>query len=84
MSAPHTSGVVGLLKAHNANLSYEQIKSLIQDSATRTGLGMATYCGGIPITEFPNNVYGHGLLNAKNALSAAINGFPAAKWDLVD
>lgn len=75
MSAPITSGVVGLLKAHNRNLSYFQIKSLIEENAVRTGLGDAQACRDIPITEFPNNVYGHGRLNALNALSAAINEF---------
>lgn len=60
--------------AHNGNLTFTQIKSLIEDNATRTGLGEVPACGGIPNDQFPNNVYGHGRLNALNALSAAING----------
>lgn len=75
MATPHVSATVGLLKAYNRNLTYSQIKTLLESTAVRTGLGMATYCGGIPINEFPNNVYGHGRLNALNALSAAINQY---------
>lgn len=69
------SATISLLKAYNPNLSFTQVKSLIEDNAVRTGLGRATACGGVPVTEFPNHVYGHGRLNARNALAAAINNY---------
>jgi len=71
MATPHVSGVVALLISQNPNLSYDQVYEFLAENTDRN-LAQAAACGGIPNDQWPNNVYGHGRLNAKLALSAAI------------
>ncbi|MEH6996100.1 S8 family serine peptidase [Neobacillus drentensis] len=66
MATPHISGVVALLKQANASLSIDQIEEILFNSA-------------IPLTdtEFassPNYGYGHGFINAYNAIKTNNNG----------
>jgi subtilisin family serine protease len=74
MACPHAAGTTALLLARNPNLSYAQVKSLLEEHADRN-LGSATTCGGTPPTARPNNIYGHGRINARAALAAAISGY---------
>ena len=62
MATPHISGVIALLKQANASLSIDQIEKLLEDTA-------------IPLTDSeyptsPNYGYGHGFVNAYNAIKA--------------
>jgi bacillopeptidase F len=64
--APHVSGVVALMKQANPSLTCDEIEKILKDSA-------------IPLTDStyptsPSNGYGHGLVNAYNAVSSIISG----------
>ncbi|MFS0780772.1 S8 family serine peptidase [Bacillus sp. 1P06AnD] len=66
MAGPHVSAVVALLKEANAGLTVDQIESILEDTAT-------------PLTDStfpssPNNGYGHGLVNAFDAVSSVVSG----------
>jgi len=74
MATPHVAGLTALLLARNPNLTYDQVKNLLQDQTDRD-LQNANTCGNIPPTTFPNNVYGYGRVNARKSLAAAISGF---------
>ncbi|ODM97993.1 Bacillopeptidase F [Orchesella cincta] len=74
MATPHVAGAAALLLSMNPNLTYSQVKELLENNADRNLQDTGANCGGIPSTEFPNNQYGHGRVNARKALEAAING----------
>jgi bacillopeptidase F len=64
--AAHISGVVALMKQANPSITVDEIEKNLKDSA-------------IPLTDSiyptsPNNGYGHGLVNAYNAVSSLISG----------
>ncbi|QIZ08524.1 S8 family serine peptidase [Priestia megaterium] len=66
MATPHITGVVALLKQANASLTNDQIEEILTSTA-------------IPLTdsEFsssPNFGYGHGFVNAYNAIKTLNNG----------
>lgn len=66
MATPHITGVIALLKQANASLSIDQIEKLLEDTA-------------IPLTDSeyptsPNYGYGHGFVNAYNAINTLNNG----------
>lgn len=61
MAAPHVSGVASLLFSVNPNLSADDVKSIICDTA---------------VGSYGNENYG--LLNAKNAVEAALNYIPSS------
>ncbi|MFB5195852.1 S8 family serine peptidase [Neobacillus sp. KR4-4] len=75
MAAPHISGVVALLKQASVSYSIDQIEEILFKSA-------------IPLTdtEFPsspNHGYGHGLVNAYNAIKTINNGFGKIEGSVV-
>jgi len=74
MACPHAAGAVALLLSRNPNLTYDQVKNLLQNQADRN-LGNAATCGGTPPSAVPNNIYGYGRINARKSLSAAISGY---------
>jgi len=74
MATPHVSGTVALLLSQNPNLTYAQVKTLLEANTDRN-LGAAATCGGTPPDVFPNNIYGYGRINARKSLAAAISGF---------
>lgn len=61
-SAPFVSGVAALVKSVNPGLSPAQVKDIIQKSATNPG----SYAG-----KLPNDKYGHGVVNALEAVNRA-------------
>jgi uncharacterized repeat protein (TIGR01451 family) len=68
MAAPHVAGLVALLLSGQPMLSgqVEQIEELIRQTAVP--LTSATQdCGGIPIGTSPNNIFGHGRIDAWQA-----------------
>jgi subtilisin family serine protease len=75
MATPHVAGAAALLISQNPNLTYAEVKDLLQNNADRDLPDTGRTCGGIPSTEFPNNQYGYGRLNARRALADAISGF---------
>ncbi|CAL8080159.1 unnamed protein product [Orchesella dallaii] len=73
MAAPHVAGTVALLRAENPNFTFQEVKDLLGNNADTDLEDLGAVCGGIPSTQFPNNHYGHGRVNARRALEAAIN-----------
>jgi bacillopeptidase F len=66
MATPHVSGTVALLRAANAALTVDQIEQILENSAdAKTDSRYPTS---------PNNGYGHGILNAFNAVAMVIDG----------
>ncbi|WP_093857581.1 S8 family peptidase [Tenuibacillus multivorans] len=66
MAGPAVSGTVALLLQANSSLSIDDIEEILTNTAT-------------PLTnddypESPNNGFGHGLVNASNAVSAVMDG----------
>src|SRR5690625_2287296 len=66
MASPALAGVVALLKQADNSLEVEDIANILKDTA-------------IPLTdeeysESPNNGYGHGLVDAYNAVASIIDG----------
>ncbi|MBS4191984.1 S8 family serine peptidase [Bacillus sp. FJAT-49705] len=75
MSAPQVAGVVALMKQANASLTVDEMEQILLDTA-------------IPLTDSlyptsPNNGYGHGLVNAYNAVSSIISGLGQVQGQVV-
>ncbi|WFA07406.1 S8 family peptidase [Bacillus sp. HSf4] len=71
MAGPHVSAVAALIKQADASLSVDEIEKILTDTA-------------IPLTdstfsESPNNGYGHGLVNAFDAVAAVSGGLGKAE-----
>ena len=64
MACPHVAGLAALIKAHNFNLTKDQITSVLQNSADDLG------------TPGRDDIYGYGRINALRALSM-VNPNPA-------
>lgn len=62
MAAPQVTGIVALLLQANPNLTALQVKDILETTATVDAQTGVT----------PNNVYGHGKVNAYNAILKAI------------
>jgi bacillopeptidase F len=66
MATPHVTGTVALLRSANAALTVEEIEEILMQSADpKTD---SRY------TSVPNNGFGHGILNAFNAVGMVLNG----------
>jgi bacillopeptidase F len=71
MASPHIAGVVALLKQVNSALTIDEISEIITTTATpRTN---SQY------PEAPNNGFGHGIVNAYDAVSSIISGLGKVK-----
>ncbi|HEY4602222.1 MAG TPA: S8 family serine peptidase [Cerasibacillus sp.] len=66
MSGPAVSGVAALLRQVNANISVDEMETILTSTADpRTD---SEY------SEVPNNGYGHGIVNAFDAVSSILSG----------
>jgi len=74
MAAPHVAGVVALLKSRNPALTFEQAQTFLYPTSTKNVMSTGLHCGGIDEATYPNMAVGHGLINARTALQAAIDG----------
>jgi subtilisin family serine protease len=70
MACPHVAGVVGLMKAKNSSASYATIKAALQNTCDKNLSFGSQTCSSIPEREFPNYTFGHGRVNANNAVRA--------------
>ncbi|KMM57066.1 peptidase S8 [Bacillus glycinifermentans] len=71
MAGPHVSAVAALLKQADSSLSVDEIEQILMDTATPLTDSK--------FTESPNNGYGHGLVNAYEAVSAVTVGLGKAE-----
>ncbi|SCZ06378.1 bacillopeptidase F [Paenibacillus polysaccharolyticus] len=66
MAGPHTTALAALLLQANHSLNVDQLEQIIMDTATpRTD-------SKFPVT--PNNGYGHGIINALDAVGSVLEG----------
>lgn len=81
MAGPHVAGVVALMISANPNIAgeVELIEEFLRETAIPAFNGQT--CGGIPGSDHPNNAYGYGIIDAFEAVQAAIGFLPA---DLID
>lgn len=63
MSGPHVAGTVALMRQANPNLDVETIKTILMETARDEG------------TTGEDNTYGHGFIDAYEAVLAATQGF---------
>jgi len=74
MSCPHTAGAVALLRSARPNVTYQQVKQLLESTADRVHQHTGQNCGGISDSTYPNHSYGAGVVDvlaAFHALTAA-------------
>lgn len=68
MATPHVAGVAALLRQAFPQASYDQIKQAITESASkRVDLSWPLCSPTHSASNFPNNLYGHGRLDARAA-----------------
>ncbi|ODM92064.1 Bacillopeptidase F [Orchesella cincta] len=67
------TGAVAILLAKNKDLTFDEVKNLLQDNADQY-FHLPETCSSDNSTFWPNNVYGHGRINVKRALTALIGG----------
>lgn len=70
MATPHVVGAVALLLSRNPDLTYLQIKALLQSYADRDLEFAGSTCNYINDDVFPNHHFGYGLLNIRRSLAA--------------
>ncbi|KAF0699868.1 Aste57867_9578 [Aphanomyces stellatus] len=71
MAAPHAAGVIALYLSANKGATYDQVYAALTNSAETSILDLPSKaCGGVPNTQFPNNVFGFGRLNVLKAVTA--------------
>jgi len=73
MSCPHVAGYVAQLLGAVPDLTIEDLERIMEDTPTVTGLGCtgnACECDDVPITTFPNMVWGYGRIDVCSALEA--------------
>ena len=75
MAAPHVAGVAALILSIDPRLS-GQVNQLEQVlTSTAKGLTSTQECGGVPGDRIPNNTYGHGRVDAYEAMKALEHSF---------
>lgn len=67
MAAPHVAGVIALMKSINPNLTPQQFEVLLQSGRLTEDLG----------APGRDDLYGHGLINARRAVEAALDSIGA-------
>lgn len=70
MATPHVAGAVALLLSRNPNLSYIQIRALLQSYSDRDLSFSGAICNWISDNVFPNHHFGYGRLNIFKSLEA--------------
>ncbi|MBD1379941.1 S8 family peptidase [Metabacillus arenae] len=71
MAGPHVSAIAALLRQVDASLTVDEIEEILL--ATATPLTDSTF------PESPNNGYGHGLVNAHDAVASLLTGLGKVK-----
>ncbi|MEC0211577.1 S8 family serine peptidase [Paenibacillus ehimensis] len=66
MAGPHTTAIAALLLQANHSLTVDQLEQILMDTATKRTDSQ------YPVT--PNNGYGHGIVNALDAVGSVLEG----------
>ncbi|HYF62027.1 MAG TPA: plastocyanin/azurin family copper-binding protein, partial [Herpetosiphonaceae bacterium] len=76
MAAPHVVGVVALLWSARPELrgQVDLTRRILQETASHTIVPSSLSCGGIGETTFPNNIWGHGRVDALAAIQPTLGG----------
>ena len=78
MAAPHVTGMIALMLSADDSLGYAEIfTSMTLSSETNALVSSEMTCGGTPDTTFPNNIFGHGRINAYYTVSGQTVPTPA-------
>jgi uncharacterized repeat protein (TIGR01451 family) len=77
MAAPHVAGVVALVWSATPWLRGDVDATEAILRATSRPLTDATTCSGVPGSSVPNNTYGYGLIDARAAVTRAMEIIPA-------
>lgn len=78
MACPHVSGAISLLLSKDPTMDYDQVYAALTTTANTDGLTQTgTNCGDISEDEFPNNAYGHGVIDILQAVKDANPPTPA-------
>ncbi len=73
MAAPHVAGLVALMWSANPQLVGDMATTTAMITSTATAKTSTQTCGGTAGSAIPNNTFGHGLINAYEAVKAATN-----------
>lgn len=76
MAAPHVSGTVALLRSADASLSVDDLEEILMNTARPQTDD--TY------PESPNYGYGHGIINAHDAVSSVVDGLGRIQGRVVE
>ncbi|MBZ0268287.1 S8 family serine peptidase, partial [bacterium] len=72
MAGPHVAGVVALMRAANPNADVNTIKQILMDTCTDLG------------SAGEDNTYGHGIVNAYDAVLAVLSGYGQVDGTVTD
>jgi subtilisin family serine protease len=72
MACPHVSGTVALLLSAKSTLTYEEIKSTLISTTSKTISSTGYTCGSTRDATIPNNQFGYGRLNALSAVQSIL------------
>lgn len=72
MACPHVAGTIALLLSRNGNLTYFEVKTLLQSYADRDLSFSNSVCDYVSDEVFPNHHFGYGRLNTNNSLAALV------------
>jgi subtilisin family serine protease len=75
MACPHVAGVVALMYQVNPDLTFAEVRAILEETAHSDDLtpGFRT-CGDIPQDTFPNNAFGAGRVDALAAVQRVLAG----------
>jgi subtilisin family serine protease len=72
MACPHVAGLVGLLRSGNPNVSYANVKNILQNNADRNLSFSGQVCSGSSDSTWPNYTFGYGRVNALRSVNALL------------
>jgi len=70
MACPHAAGVLALMQSHNPELRFASAKDRLEKTAHKNQIGSGQNCGQISDGVYPNHSFGHGRIDALDALTA--------------